>query len=100
MSKEEGDFWKPWHVEGDTFVLDSVDGCPRVEFRFCDSSLGRVLVRRRLLPDGQEYDDGTSDWLVVPQSDVLYHVSRRTPVGEWLMERMMEVESWKERRSW
>lgn len=70
-----------------TLRLESVNGCPVVEYRVIDGHPVPYMVtvqRRKLTPDGGEYQYPESEWETVRIRDVLEHLQRDTPVAEWL----------------
>ena len=69
--------------------LESVNGCDTVEWRNIDGAPVPYMVtiqRRRLDADGNEYDDGASDWETVTAGDVAEQIRLDGPVARWLRE--------------
>jgi hypothetical protein len=71
-------------------MLESVNGCPVVYYRAIDGHPVpyKVTIQRRILtPDGEEYEDGGSEWATVSVGDVLDQIVLNGPVAAWLRDK-------------
>jgi hypothetical protein len=69
-------------------VVPSVNDSPMLEFRVRE---GQVL-KRWLLPDGQEYLDGASAWHPLDRRILLELCSAGSPLADWLRARGIRPE--------
>jgi hypothetical protein len=72
-----------------TLQLESINGCPVVEYRDIDGHPVPYMVtiqRRYLRADGGEFRDGGSEWATITVAALLALLAFDGPVARWLRE--------------